>query len=132
MSVPDSDMLLALSDALDTPVSTLLGETFPESPAEDLKAIAEKLEVINLQLARRKDAQRRIFHWVFIAAVVVTAAVMFALVKLSSPYMGWDLSNPETAVLGVALHAFEWVFVRLSPLLLIGGIVGIILTRKKI
>ena len=52
-SVPDSDMLLALSEALETPVSTLLGETVTEAKADDLKAICEKLEIINLQLAQR-------------------------------------------------------------------------------
>ena len=54
LSVPDADLLLALSEALETPVSTLLGETIAAPQADDLKAIAEKLEVINLQLAKRK------------------------------------------------------------------------------
>ena len=31
LSVPDSDLLIALSEALETPVSTLLGETVPTS-----------------------------------------------------------------------------------------------------
>ena len=60
LSVPDSDMLLAISEALETPVSTLLGETVAETKAEDLKTISEKLEIINLQLARRKDRHRKI------------------------------------------------------------------------
>ena len=47
LSVPDSDMLLAISEALETPVSTLLGETVAETKGEDLKAISEKLEIIN-------------------------------------------------------------------------------------
>lgn len=48
LSVPDADMLLSISEALDTPVSTLLGETVVEREADDLRAISEKLEVINL------------------------------------------------------------------------------------
>ena len=56
LSVPDSDMLLSISEALETPVSTLLGETVMESKADDLKVISEKLEIINLQLAQRKNA----------------------------------------------------------------------------
>lgn len=52
LSVPDSEMLISISDALETPVSTLLGETSVEAPADDLKAISQKLEIINLQLAR--------------------------------------------------------------------------------
>ena len=56
LSVPDSDMLISLSEALATPVSTLLGENVTEPEADDLKAISAKLEVINLQLAQRKAA----------------------------------------------------------------------------
>ena len=50
LSVPDSDMLISLSEALETPVSTLLGETIDEPTPDDLKVICEKLEGINLQL----------------------------------------------------------------------------------
>lgn len=132
LSVPDSEMLISLSEALETPVSTLLGETVVETAvADDLKAISEKLEVINLQLARRKAAQRKVLHGLFIilcASVVIITAV---LAVLGSPYLEWDFSDPETAVIGTAVHAFEWLFVRLAPIILIGAIVGIFLTRKK-
>ena len=50
---------------------------------------------------------------------------------VNSPYLGWDFSDPETAVIGTVLHAFEWVFVRMAPLLLVAAAVGIFLTRKK-
>ena len=66
LSVPDADLLLALSEALETPVSTLLGETIAAPQADDLKAIAEKLEVINLQLAKRKRTGKSVLHWVCI------------------------------------------------------------------
>ena len=54
LSVPDSEMLLSISEVLETPVSVLLGETVIEPEYDDLKAISEKLETINLQLAQRK------------------------------------------------------------------------------
>ena len=57
LSVPDSDMLIALSEVLETPVSTLLGETVIAAEADDLKAISAKLEVINLRLAQRKTTR---------------------------------------------------------------------------
>lgn len=41
-------MLIAISEALETPVSTLLGETVTATEADGLKAVSEKLEVINL------------------------------------------------------------------------------------
>lgn len=46
LSVPDSDMLIAISEVLETPVSTLLGEKVIAAEADDLKAISAKLEVI--------------------------------------------------------------------------------------
>ena len=131
LSVPDADLLIALSEALETPVSVLLGESSAGPQAEDIKEIAGQLEMINAQLANRKAAGRTVLHWFFILLLTVTAAILAALIALDSPYLGWDYSDPEAAVAGVALHAFEWLFVRSSPLLLTGAIVGICLTRKK-
>ena len=132
LSVPDSEMLISISEVLETPVSTLLGETLTPPKADDLKAISEKLEIINLQLAQRKTARRKILHWFFIllcAAIVIISAVLIAL---NSPYLGWNYGDPETAIFGAAFHAFEWLFVRLAPVVFIGAIAGIILTRNKI
>lgn len=61
LSVPDSDMLISISEVLETPVSTLLGETVMVSKVDDVKAISEKLEIINLQLAQRKTARQKCF-----------------------------------------------------------------------
>ena len=63
LSVPDSDMLLSVSEVLETPVSVLLGEKVAETEPDDLKAIAEKLEVINLQLAKRSAARTKTIRW---------------------------------------------------------------------
>ena len=130
LSVPDSDLLIALSDALETPVSTLLGETVTESEVDTVKALSEKLEIINLQFARRKAMQKAILHWLFIAlcaGIVIVAAV---LLTINSPYLSWDLSDPELAVAGTVFHAFEWLFVRLAPMVLVAAAVGIFMTRK--
>ena len=120
LSVPDSDMLISISEVLETPVSTLLGEAVVETEADTLKAISEKLEVINLQLAQKKTMRRKIIRWLLIALII-----------LSSPYLGWDYSDPETAVLGVAFHSFEWLFVRVAPVIFIAAIIGIFFTLKK-
>ena len=132
LSVPDSDLLISLSEALETPVSTLLGEAVTESDVDVVKALSEKLEIINLQFARRKAMRKAILHWLFIvlcAGIVIVSAV---LVAVNSPYLGWDFSDPEIAVAGTAFHAFEWLFVRLAPLVLIAAIAGVCLTRKKV
>lgn len=131
LSVPDSDLLIALSEALETPVSTLLGETVTEPEADEVKALSEKLEIINLQFARRKALRRSILHWLLIALCAGIVAASGALVIVNSPYLGWDYSAPETAVMGVAFHAFEWLFVRLAPVALIAALAGVGLTRKK-
>ena len=58
-------MLISISEVLETPVSTLLGETVIESKVDDLTAISEKLEIINLQLAQRKTTRRKIQKWFY-------------------------------------------------------------------
>ena len=131
LSVPDADLLIALSQALETPVSTLLGETVMESEADRLQAISEKLEVINLQLAQRKTMRRAIIRWLLISICAMILVMFAPLIIVNSPYLGWDYSDPETAVLGVAFHAFEWLFVRVAPVILIAALIGIFFTRKK-
>ena len=125
-------MLISISEVFETPVSTLLGEAVIESKADDLKAISEKLEIINLQLAQRKTARRTILHWLLISVCMVTVLISAALIGVNSPYLGWDYSDPETAVFGAAFHAFEWLFVRSAPIVLVGAITGIFLTRKNV
>ena len=131
LSVPDADMLLALSEALETPVSVLLGETVVEPEADTLQAISQKLEVINLQLARRKTTRRKVVRWVLISFCALLALLFAALLLVGSPYLEWDYSDPETAVLGTIYHSFEWLFSRVWPFLLAGGVTGAVLTRKR-
>ncbi len=52
LSVPDSDMLVSLSDTLDAPVAALLGEAVSEPEADDLRALAERLEVVSTSSSR--------------------------------------------------------------------------------
>lgn len=132
LSVPDSEMLISISEVLETPVSTLLGETISEAKVDDLKAISEKLEIINLQLSERRNLIRKIILWILISLCAIIIITSITLILIDSPYLTWDYSNPETAVLGVNFHIFEWLFVRVSPVILIGTIVGIVLTRKKV
>ena len=131
LSVPDAGLLIALSEALETPVSALLGETAAAPQPEDFKAIAAKLEVINLQLAQSRARKRRILHGLCLALCALIAAMFVILLALGSPYLNWDYSAPETAVLGVAFHSLEWLFVRTAPFIFFITVVGIFLTRRK-
>ena len=131
LSVPDSDMLVSLSDMLDVPVATLLGEAVSEPEADDLRAIAERLEVLNLQLARRQQLKRKALCGVLVAACVAIALAFTCVAALGSPYLQWDLDVPELAVAGTLYHGFEWVFVRVAPALFLAAITAALFVRKR-
>ena len=131
LSVPDSGMLVSLADALDTSVSVLLGETVQETEAEGLQAISEKLEVINLQLAKRSAAKVKTVRWMLIALCALILVTFAALTAINGSYMDWNGSDPELAVAKTLLHGFEFLFVRLSPVVLLASAVGIVLTVRN-
>ena len=131
LSVPDADLLIALSEALGQPVSALLGEAVAEPKADELAALAEKLEVVNLQLARQKETRRKALRGILLAVAAATALALACLVTLGSPYLAWDFDDPETAVAGTFFHAFEWVFVRAAPVVLLAAVAGLCLMRKR-
>lgn len=131
LSVPDADLLIALSEALGQPVGALLGEAVAEPKADELAALAEKLEVVNLQLARQKETRRKVLRGILLAVAAATALALACLVTLGSPYLAWDFDDPETAVAGTFFHAFEWVFVRAAPVVLLAAVAGLCLMRKR-
>ncbi len=138
LSVPDSEMLISISDALDTPVSVLLGESVTETASRDAEGnnermdeIAEKLEIINLQLARGKEKKRTIWRWIFISLCVVTVVILILIASTGNSYLEWDYGNPELAVSGVIIHAFVWIFVRIAPFIILGSVIGICMTIRK-
>lgn len=131
LSVPDSGMLITLAEELDTTVSELLGETVKEPAPDDLKTISEKLEVINLQLAKRSAEKVKAVRWILIAVCALILIVFAVLAAAQSPYLGWDYQDPELAVAGTILHGFEFAFVRLAPFVLLFSVAALILTYKK-
>ncbi len=50
---------------------------------------------------------------------VVIVVIFVLLILVKSPYLGWDYSEPEIAVLGVGVHSLEWLFVRLASFTLV-------------
>ena len=131
LSVPDSSMLIVRADELDTSVSTLLGESVSESASDDLKIISEKLEVINLQLAKKSKIKVKAVRGVLIALCSLIMIIFIALALMQSSYLGWNYNNPELAVAGTILHGFEFIYVRLAPVVFLVSMVGIIFTYKK-
>ena len=133
LSVPDSSMLITLADELDTSVNILLGETVSEEDwsEDNLKNISEKLEVINLQLAKRSEMRIRFIRASLISVCAAIAVIFIALASINSEYLTWNFQNPELAIAGTMLHGFEFLFVRLAPFIFIACIVGLICTYLK-
>ena len=134
ISVPDSGMLISLAEELDTSVSVLLGENILKPCPDDelnLKSISEKLETINLQLAKRSAMRIRIFRWLLIVGCVGIVAGFIFLGTMQSAYLNWDFNNPELAVAGTFLHGVEFLFVRIAPFVFVAFVTGIILTYRK-
>ena len=133
MSVPDSSMLIILANELDTTVSELLGEPIAEPTTDDLKILSEKLEVINLQLAKRSITKVKTIRWILISLCAVIVVIFIALASTNSFYLNWNYNynDPELAVAGTILHGFEFLFVRLAPIVFLTSVVGVVVTYKK-
>lgn len=133
LSVPDSSMLIILANELDTTVSELLGEPVAEPTTDDLKILSEKLEVINLQLAKRSITKVKTIRWILISLCAVIVVIFIALASTNSFYLNWNYNynDPELAVAGTILHGFEFLFVRLAPIVFLASVVGVVVTYKK-
>ena len=131
LSVPDSSMLIMLADELDTTVSELLGEPIAEPTTDDLMILSKKLEVINLQLAKRSITKVRTIRWILISLCAVIMIIFITLASMNSSYLIWNYNNPELAVAGTIMHGFEFLFVRLAPIAFLASVVGVVATYKK-
>ena len=105
--MPDADLLIAISEILETPVGTMLGET-PEAIG---------------QSAPKKQGKWNVLFWSMLLLIVGIVLIFAVLLALQSPYLHWDFNDPETAVAGTLLHGFEFLFVRMAPVLLVGAAV---------
>ena len=116
----------------DVSVSDLLGETIKENNENNLKTISEKLESINLKLSNQRIQRIKSIRMILIFLSSIFIVCLFVVLYfMSSSYLNWDYSNNELAVAGTILHGFEFVFVRIAPIILAISIVGIIITYKK-
>ena len=133
LSVPDSSMLIILANELDTTVSELLGEPVAEPTTDDLKILSEKLEVINLQLAKRSITKVKTIRWILISLCAVIVVIFIALASTNSFYLNWNYNynDPELAVAGTILHGVEFLFIRLAPIVFLTSVVGVVVTYKK-
>ena len=83
LSVPDAQLLISLSEILETPVSVLLGETIESKESvSDKNAIAEQLSRINSQLSEKTLRNRRI--WSIVKIALISIVVIILLIMLLS------------------------------------------------
>lgn len=75
---------------------------------------------------------RKICHDIFITMSILLIGILIVLLLINSSYLSWNNNNLDLAVAGTILHGFEWIFIRIFPFVLIGLIVGVVLTRKRI
>lgn len=109
VSVPDCEMLVKIADALDTSVSVLLDESVEiEKQSEEdieLKVIATKLEILNEQIVKKNENNRKIRRFVFIVLCIVSVGITL-----------------------IILGSFIYYFIAMNPLnsdiSMIGGVEG--------
>lgn len=130
LSVPDAEMLITISELFETPVSEIIGENIEKKEKDDLKVISEKLEVINEQLSNYQKEKRKKKYKVLIIIDICIILLFILLALLDRPYQTWDYSITEWAILGTFYQAFEWIFMRLAPIVVI-VLTTIILIKKN-
>jgi len=139
LSAPDAETLIQISDVLEVPVEVLLGETvvFSEGQTE-VAAIAEKLTVINEQLARAVEQKRKAVR--LLSVVGLTAVILLIVWAIISAvflnHLASEMSNPN--VIGGAngpVHLFvtsrvSLVAVIISVVVFVVSIIGIRISRE--
>lgn len=144
LSVPDSEMLIRLADALDTSVSALLGElakTDEHFENEELKEIAAKLEILNEQFAKRSERQRKIWRAIFmILGVVLLLAFYYELVGFLYFRFVMDTINADPSIIGgydgptsiyVSNISFKTGKLILMLIAIVLSVIGIYRTRRR-
>lgn len=124
-------MLVAISELFETPVSEILGENIKKKEKDDLKVISTKLEVINEQLSNYQKEKRKKTIKALIIIDICIILLFILLAILDSPYQSWDYNITEWAILGTFYQAFEWIFMRLAPIVIIVLTTVIIIKKNK-
>lgn len=141
LSVPDSELLIKIAEELDTTVSVLLGENVITDEQSELKAIAEKLEVINRQLAEKNEKSRKTRKAVFIAlCVCVIGFLLFSFAEFLLRLQFFDEVNSSVGIIGgadgptsilISNGALKPMRFIIGIALLVLSITGICKNRKK-
>lgn len=76
-------------------------------------------------------ARVKTVRWLLISLCVLITVIFIALIAINGSYLNWNYNNPELAVAGTIMHGFEFVFVRLAPIVFLASVIGIVITYRK-
>lgn len=132
LSVPDSEMLVRLSEVFEVPVNRLIGETIEvDDTKSELREISLKLENLNAMIAERNARSRRI--WLRIVAFGLIA-ISVIIILYVAPYFSslWFMSSmsesagiiggadePTTILVSSGMDWFGVVFLAALSVLII-------------
>ena len=141
LSVPDSELLIKIAEELETSTTVLLGETVKLDEDSEMKAIANKLAIINEQIARHNECRRKTLRAVFmIASVVATCAVLGGLIRVIYFQIAMNDINTSISIIGgsdgptsifVTSATFQIMPFILSLVVAVASFVGLYKTRQK-
>ena len=140
LSVPDAGMVIQIAEVLDTTVDILLGEEIPGSDELDLiKALTDKLEVLNEQYSKQNARCRKIWRMIFTVILIISAVSLIRyLIFFISIYIGEASASTSVTVIGGDVPAYIpiWYYLSvLKPVLIdalaaITSIVGLCRTKN--
>lgn len=137
LSVPDSEMLIKIAEVLEVSVSEILGEAVDEKPSDGVKELAEKLESLNVRLAKMTDGKRKTRRTIFIALTL--AALVMLMINVSTMLF----QNHEMNTIGIiggadgptniyiSGHMPQEIMIIFALFLLIISLAGIWANRRK-
>lgn len=142
LSVPDAGTVIKIADALGTTVNVLLGEVSLEPDEQGaVQAIAAKLELLNEQLAKRSERNRRIWRTIFVC-IGIFALMGFVKELLGAVhlYQTNEMLESAEAIIGgadvatsiiVSNVTFREFSFTVTVIAAIAAVVGIYHTRRK-
>lgn len=142
LSVPDADMLIALSRALGCSPAELLGAAVEEEGWARTDELAGQLAELNARLAEQLEKNRRLRRILSIAAVAAACLALLVqlLPRLHSFFTGLYLSRTAGGIIGgadgpTAIYITgsgpSWPVLVIFSALLVLGILGLFRTRKR-
>lgn len=101
LSVPDADVLIKLSEVLDTRVNVLLGENVEADVDQDtIQQMADKLEILNQEYARNKEAKRKIWRIISLGLGIFCGIALVEVLYIYGSIL-FAVLDPNSSVLGV-------------------------------